>query len=153
MTLSELFNTQQDRELLYSAFVPVIPAPNDTPFGEWWYNYFAEREVVVDDKTRFYGFITRIHPIIAMKWLKLIQSYSDVLDDLIKASDERTVTQYSAPNGNPDTAYAVGMTREVFSDTTTDDDYARLTRVKEIRNYYFDLLNEYESLFIGVWAI
>lgn len=153
MTLSELFNTQQDLELLYSAFNPTIPTPGNIPFGEWWFNFFAERETVVDDKTRFISFITRIHPIIAMKWIKLIQHYAGVLDDLVTATDERTITQYSAPNGNPDTAYAVGMTREVFSDTTTDDDFARLTRVNEIRNFYFDLLNEYESLFIGVWAL
>ena len=153
MTLNELFPTELDRNFLYTAFTPPIVIRFEGSFGDWWFKFFRDREVITTDRDKFYRYVRQIHPIIADKWFKLVVDYPNMLDDLIKATDERTLTNYAAPNGTPDTAYSTGMIKEVFSETSTDEDYARLTRVKEIRNFYYDMLSEYECLFVGVWAI
>lgn len=152
MKLKELILTYNDTDFV-SALTPSMRAPEGTTFNQFVYNHFMDYETITDDRDTFLLKLSNVHKITSARWGKLIDKYQDMINELIEAEDERTVTAYASPNGNPDTAYSTGMTREVFKDTTTEDDFARLTRVNEIRNFYYDLLKGYECLFVGAWAI
>lgn len=153
MKLSELYPTEAERSTLYRAFDPHVPAPDGTFFGKWWFNFFADRETITDNQDTFFRYVRQIHPIIMRKWAILIGSYPDLLSGLVEDRDVTTVKMYAAPNGRVDEAYTTGATTETREESTTEEDMARLTRMNEIRNVYFDLLDEYKTLFVEVWAL
>lgn len=150
MKLKELFPTADE---LKAVFTPAFPELNGTPFHVLFYNYFAESETLTNDKDMFIYLIQRFHILNHSRWNTLLQSYSDMLTDLATAGDKRTITNYAAPGGVPEISYSTGMSVEEWSETTTDEDIARLTRVAEVRNFWLDCIREYDTLFIEVTPI
>lgn len=153
MKLKELFSTTEERTQLENAFDPTMSTPDGQTFGKWWFDFCAEYETITDDRDTFITYVRRIHPIIAAKWSQLLIKYPTLLNEFAAAEDQRVITNYAAPNGQPAVAYSTGMVKEVWSETTTDEDIARLSSTRMIRNFWFDVVHEYDSLFIGVRAV
>lgn len=137
-----------------------IFTPNVSPYSDLdssyaleWYNHFKDRETITDDITEFNNMVTTVHRRSLSKWAQLIEGYEAMIREISNPSDERTETEYAAPLGAVSDGYVLTERKEVYSDTSTTDDYDRLIRVNEIRNFYLDLFAEYECLFIGVWLL
>ena len=153
MKLKELFNTNEEREELENAFDPTMTTPDGQTFGKWWFDFCAEYETITDDREAFISYVRRIHPLIAAKWSQLLIKYPTLLREFTDAEDQRIITNHAAPNGDSDNAYSTGSVKEVWTETTTDEDIARLSSTRMIRNFWFDVVHEYDSLFIGVRAV
>lgn len=136
-------------------FTPTVSPYSDldSSFAQEWYNHFIDRETITDDRREFNGLVNMVHRRTLVKWAPLIEGYDAMIREISTPSDERTETEYAAPLGAASEGYVLAERKEVYSDTSTADDFDRLIRVNEIRNFYLDLFAEYECLFIGVWLV
>jgi hypothetical protein len=87
----------------------------------------------------------------ATLWKDIITKYSDIVNNIIMPTGSKTTRTYPAPNGVVNNSYVLGMVSEDETGTG-DEDLNRLIRIDEFKNAVDIYLNEFEPLFIGVWA-
>lgn len=149
MTLTEMINA--------GAVVPELelsryPSVGGISFSEFFRSWFADRVTYTDDIGAFAVRWRLKVATVGAKWIPILSKYDDIINGFVTPSDNETEKVYAAPDGEPDTSFVTGMITRDRSGNGADDP-ARFIRIDEFRNFWDQMLGDFEPLFREVWIV